>query len=336
MFTLKNAYDIIFLKGNTKERTNHNMNQILSTENKKNKNNSIHGPMEIRGIIRFFAVAILIFGIVLAGEGSFAIYKNVDDRKPANIPAVTIGRINDQAIVQVKHNVPISKITYYWDNGEKNVIPIGDNVAQEEITLLGYNSTLYLIVEDENGKQVSYQKQYLLDGVDITKPVIEAPVTQNGSDKMMITAKDETALSYLSYQWEGEEEVFIDAQTENQKEIKQEVTLTPGKKKITIKAEDMNGNVDILEKEILISTSKPKMTIRINGDKIIVGATDKDGVKDIIINLNGERFAARDVNQKKVEVGGPLVLKPGNNTISIEVTNISGYTEKATTEIPYP
>ena len=70
--------------------------------------------------------------------------------------------------------------------------------------------------------------------------------------------------------------------------------------------------------------------------QIIVGATDKDGVKDIIINLNGERFAARDVNQKKVEVGGPLVLKPGNNTISIEVTNISGYTEKATTEIPYP
>ena len=52
------------------------------------------------------------------------------------------------------------------------------------------------------------------------------------------------------------------------------------------------------------------------------------------INLNGERYSARDINLKEVQVG-PLTLQEGNNTISIEVTNVSGYTETATTELQY-
>lgn len=310
------------------------MNQILSIESQKKKKSSMNGPIEIKAIIKFFAIVIMLFGIVLSSEGIYAVYRNIDDRKPANIPNVSIGRKNDKAIVKVEHNVEISTITYYWDNGEETVIPIGNKTAEEEITLLGYDSTLYIKVEDINRKQVTYQKEYNLTGQDITKPSIEVS-TENGNNKMTITAKDETAISYLSYQWEGEEEVIVNRESDDQTEIKQEITLTPGTKKITIKAVDQNNNEEQIEKEIVISTSEPEMSIlREKDEEIIIQAMDKDGVKDIVVNLNGKKYSARDINQKDVRVG-PLQLRKGTNTISVEVTNISGYTKTGTTELEY-
>ena len=32
---------------------------------------------------------------------------------------------------------------------------------------------------------------------------------------------------------------------------------------------------------------------------------------------------------------GPLTLREGNNTISIEITNVSGYTQRGVTQIQY-
>ena len=143
------------------------MNQILAVENKKKekvKTKKIRTgrPIEIKGIVMFFAVIIMVFGLTLAGQGSYALYKDIDDRKPENIPYVTIGRVNDKAIVQISSNIEISKLVYSWNNGEESAIPIGSTNAREEITLLGYDSVLNLTIEDMNGKRVKFQKQYLL------------------------------------------------------------------------------------------------------------------------------------------------------------------------------
>ena len=282
----------------------------------------------------FFAVIIMVFGITLAGQGTYAIYKNIDDKKPENIPSVSIGRINDRAVIHVTHNVEISKIVYSWNDGEESAIPIGSTTAEEEITLLGNDSILNLTIEDINGKKVKYQKQYFLAGVDITKPSIEIE-TQNGNDKMKIIAKDETEIAYVTYQWEDGEPVTINADQQGQKEMIVQVPLTAGSKKIRIIAVDTNGNIEeIPEQEITITTSKPEMSVIRNKGQITVKASDKDGVKDIVINLNGEIYKAENINKKSVKVG-PVNLREGNNTISVEVTNVSGYTEKATAELQY-
>ena len=314
------------------------MNQILAVENKKKEKDKTKKiktgrPIEIKGIVIFFAVIIMVFGLTLAGQGSYALYKDINDRKPENIPYVTIGRINDKAIVQISSNIEISKLVYSWNNGEESAIPIGSTNAKEEITLLGYDSVLNLIIEDINGKRVKYQKQYLLTGVDITKPVIKIE-TKDGNDKMKIVAKDETEIAYITYQWEDGEPVTISADQQRQTEIIAQVPLTVGSKKIKIIAIDANGNIEEIEKEITTSTSKPQMLVRRNKDKITVQASDKDGVKNIVINLNGEIYEAKDINRKSVKVG-PVTLREGNNTISVEVTNVNGYTEKATAEIQY-
>ena len=314
------------------------MNQILAVENKKKekvktKKIKTGRPIEITGIVMFFAVIIMVFGLTLAGQGSYALYKNIDDRKPENIPYVAIGRVNDKAIIKVAHNIEISKIVYSWNDGEESAIPIGSTRAEEEITLLGYDSVLNLTIEDINGKKVKYQKQYLLTGVDITKPSINIEA-KDGANKITIIAEDETEIDHLIYQWGGENPVTVKAAQVGQKKIEQIVELTLGTKNIIVTAVDKNGNVEEIEKEIVTSTSKPEMSVIRNKEKITVKASDKDGVKDIVINLNGEIYKAENINRKSVRVG-PVTLREGNNTISVEVTNINGYTERATAEIQY-
>ena len=314
------------------------MNQILAVENKKKekvKTKKIRTgrPIEIKGIVVFFAVITMVFGLTLAGQGSYALYRNVDDRKPENIPYVEIGRVNDKAIIRVAHNIEISKIIYSWNDGEESAIPVGSTRAEEEITLLGYDSILNLTIEDINGKKVKYQKQYLLTGVDITKPSIEIE-TKDGNDKMKIIARDETEISYMSYQWEDGEPVIINANQQGQTEITAEVPLVVGSKKIKIIAKDTNENIEEIEKEIVTSTAKPKITLRRNKQKISIEVEDKDGIASITANLNGEEHKLTDINRKKVKVGY-LYLREGNNTISVEITNVNGYTEKATTELQY-
>lgn len=314
------------------------MNQILAVENKKKekvKTKKIRTgrPIEIKGIVMFFAVIIMVFGLTLAGQGSYALYKDIDDRKPENIPYVTIGRVNDKAIVQISSNIEISKLVYSWNNGEESAIPIGSTNAREEITLLGYDSVLNLTIEDMNGKRVKFQKQYLLTGVDITKPVIEIE-TKDGNDKMKIVAKDETGIAYITYQWEDGEPVTVNADQQGQTEMIVQVPLTVGLKKIKIIAVDTNGNIEEIERKITTSTSRPKMTLRRNKQKISIEIEDKDGIKSIKANLNGEEYEITNVNRKKVKVGY-LYLREGNNTISVEVTNVNDYTEKATAELQY-
>lgn len=349
------------------------MNQILAVENNKKENNNVNArnenadinaninttinstrmskinsstvktktkikrtksgkPIEIEGIIKFFAVALIVFGVVFIGQGSYAIYKDLDDKKPANIPSVIIGRVNDRAIISIENNIEISKLVYSWDDGEETAIPIGGTSAEEEIILLGYDSILNLTVEDINGKRIKYQKVYQLTGVDITKPSINIEV-KDGSNKMTITAKDETEISYLTYQWENEEPVTITADKENQKEITKVLELTKGTKEIKIIAEDMNGNVEQINKPVTV-TEKPEIHLKRNGSKITIEVKDKDGIKDIMVNLNGKVLSAKDLNKKSVKTK-ELELREGNNTISVEITNINGYSVRATKEITY-
>lgn len=311
------------------------MNQILTVENKKKNKNKARSSksIEIKGIVRFFAFVIAIFGIVLIGEGTYAFVQEKEDLNPANKPKVSLGRINDTVILNVTHTTEISKVIYSWDNGEETELPQGGLTATEEILLPNQNSVLNIKVIDMKGKEVSYQKEYVIEGMDITKPNIEIKVA-DGSKKMTITVTDETEIAYLSYKWEGEEEVVIEQSSQGQTQIKKEIDLTPGTRKITIIAEDMNSNIEKIEKEIIATKSEPKMQVIQDGKQIIIEASDEDGIKDIALNLNGKKYKSQNINQKYVKVG-PVELQEGNNTIAVEVTNINGYTKKAATEIKY-
>lgn len=308
------------------------MNQILMTEKKK-KQKKQKGPVEIKNIVKFFAGSIIVFGVVMIGQASYAIYKGHENRRIDVPPEVNIVRVNDTAVLTVNHNVEISKITYNWDHGESTVLPEGSLSAEEVIVLPNENTTLYITIEDINRKEITYQKQFLLEGVDITKPKITIE-TQDGSNLLKIVATDETKLNSVTYKWNNEEEKILKPTEEDNKKIKHEFEMNEGNNKLIVSATDANGNYENIEKEIIVS-SRPTINITKDNDKLIVEVTDKYGIKEITVNLNGQVYSAKDLKELKEVKVGPLKLVKGNNTISITVKNKNGLIGRGSTQIEY-
>lgn len=312
------------------------MNQILMMENKKQKKVKNSGPIEIKVIVRFFAFLIIIFGLALTGQSSYAIYKEVENKSPDNMPSVTVNRLNDTVVMYVEHSVEISKIIYSWNNGEETEIPEGTLTAQEKILLPNQNSVLNITIKDMKGKETKYQKEYYVEGMDITKPTIKVQY-EEGSAKLTITATDDTEVSYLSYQWDSEENIIVEDTPTGKNEITKVIDLSnmkPGTKTINIIVQDTNRNVEKHEQKIIITTSKPQLQLTQNGGEIYIEASDEDGLTEIKVNINGQQFANKINGDKYIKLG-PAKLKEGNNTILVEVTNTSGYTVKGAKELQY-
>ena len=315
------------------------MNQILVTEKKKKNKKTSRGPIEIKGIVRFFAVFIMLFGIVLAGEGSYALYKEIDESKPENIPNLTLTRDGDTIILQVEHNTEISKINYRWNDGEENSIPEGTTYVEEEILLPDGNNVLNITVIDMKNREYQFIKEYNLEGVDITKPNIEVTQTEEGTANISIVASDETAITEMTYKINDEQEVTVQATEDGQKEITQDITLPEGQNTLTVVARDTTDNVTTYEKQIIVSSKPTIEIVSQEGNTITLKISDKYGLKDVIVNLNGKVYSSRNIDQNpnvnKNEIYVPLELQSGNNVLSIEVTNVNGLKGSASTQLQH-
>ena len=315
------------------------MNQILVTEKKKKNKKTSRGPIEIKGIVRFFAVFIMLFGIVLAGEGSYALYKEIDESKPENIPNLTLTRDGDTIILQVEHNTEISKVNYRWNDGEENSIPEGTTYVEEEILLPDGNNVLNITVIDMKNREYQFIKEYNLEGVDITKPNIEVTQTEEGTANISIGASDETAITEMTYKINDEQEVTVQATEDGQKEITQDITLPEGQNTLTVVARDTTDNVTTYEKQIIVSSKPTIEIVSQEGNTITLKISDKYGLKDVIVNLNGKVYSSRDIDQNpnvnKNEIYVPLELQSGNNVLSIEVTNVNGLKGSASTQLQH-
>ena len=315
------------------------MNQILVTEKKKKNKKTSRGPIEIKGIVRFFAVFIMLFGIVLAGEGSYALYKEIDESKPENIPNLTLTRDGDIVILKIEHNTEISKVNYRWNDGEENSIPEGTTYVEEEILLPDGNNVLNITVIDMKNREYQFIKEYNLEGVDITKPNIEVTQTEEGTANISIVASDETAITEMTYKINDEQEVTVQATEEGQKEITQDITLPEGQNTLTVVAKDTTDNVTTYEKQIIVSSKPTIEIVSQEGNTITLKISDKYGLKDVIVNLNGKVYSSRDIDQNpnvnKNEIYVPLELQSGNNVLSIEVTNVNGLKGSASTQLQH-
>lgn len=315
------------------------MNQILVTEKKKKNKKTSRGPIEIKGIVRFFAVFIMLFGIVLAGEGSYALYKEIDESKPENIPDLSLTRDGDTVILKIEHNTEISKVNYRWNDGEENSIPEGTTYVEEEILLPDGNNVLNITVIDMKNREYQFIKEYNLEGVDITKPNIEVTQTEEGTANISIVASDETAITEMTYKINDEQEVTVQATEDGQKEITKNITLPEGQNTLTVVAKDTTNNVTTYEKQIIVSSKPAIEIVSQEGNTITLKISDKYGLKDVIVNLNGKVYSSRDIDQNpnvnKNEIYVPLELQSGNNVLSIEVTNVNGLKGSASTQLQH-
>lgn len=311
------------------------MNQILMVEDKKKKKNkSSSRNIEINNIVRFFAIAIIVFGLTIIGHSSYGIYIDSKGNNTKDLPKINVTRVNDTLLVEVESKYIIDKFKYSWLNSEQTSIHGGSTTLSEEIILPSENNALTMVVEDETGRAITYTKEIVLDNIDIIKPQVSI---EKGAGSIIIRAKDETKIEYITYKIDEGEEIRIDKNNEEDKTIEYAVTdMERGEHTIYATAVDSFGNIATAEAPILVSSDKPtikKIDIDRESGKIIIEASDVDGIASIEVNLNGAVYNLTDIN--KTEATFSLNLKEGNNTLSIKLTNVNGLVAEGATEFTY-
>ena len=316
------------------------MNQILMVDNNKKKKTKKQrggsGPVEIKNIVRFFAIVIVVFGLFLIGHSSYGLYVNSKGTSTEDLANITMHRENDTLIVNVESVNVIEKFKYNWQNSEQRSVPVESKSFTQEIILPSENNILTITLEDETGRAVTYTKEIILDGVDIAKPSISIEKQYSG---IRISVVDETKIEYMTYRVDDGEEKRVDKNNEDDTTIEYAVgeeEFGRGTHKIYVTAVDAAGNFSTDEQEVVISSERPtinNMYIDYEQGKLIIEASDADGLDSIEVNLNGNVYNMPNLN--RTEAAFSLDLIEGTNTISIKLTNVNGITSEGATEFEY-
>ena len=307
------------------------MNQILSTsmpmDNKKKKEKKVNtNPVAIKSILKFFAIAMLIFGIFTIGTGAYAVFKNQSEQQEQNLePSIYIEDKDEETILlKVVHKKNIAKLEYRWNDEESTVVN-GNNgkYIEKQIKVPSGKNTLHVLVVDEDGKEIPYEKQYERESK------INFEVSGN---KIKIIYEGDKKVSYMTYRWDEEEEKTIQI---NDTKIDQEIDAIKGLHTLTVIVVDEDNNTDTKVQKIN-GVSKPKITVAVDDAKqhFVINASDDEKITTIVFRLNQDdnqyyTLNIADMNYNDIQYVLPMELQSGENTIEVTIKNASGVTEES-------
>ena len=307
------------------------MNQILSTsmpmDNKKKKGKKVNtNPIAISSILKFFAIAMLIFGMFTIGTGAYAVFKNQSEQQEQNLePSISIEDKDEETILlKVVHKKNIAKLEYRWNDEESTVVN-GNNgkYIEKQIKVPSGKNTLHVLVVDEDGKEIPYEKQYERESK------INFEVSGN---KIKITYEGDKKVSYMTYRWDEEEEKTIQI---NDTKIDQEIDAIKGLHALTVIVVDEDNNTDTKVQKIN-GVSKPKITVAVDDAKqhFVIKASDDEKITTIVFRLNQDdnqywTLNIADMNYNDIQYVVPMELQSGENTIEVTIKNASGVTEES-------
>ena len=269
------------------------MNQILSTsmpmDNKKQKNkNRTSNPASISSILKFFAIAMLIFGVLIIGVGIYAIVQKQNEQKQENLqPTISIENKTDSIVLlKVIYGKNIDRVEYYW-NDEDATIVNGNNgrYLEKEIQVPSGKNTLHVLIVDEDGNEIPYEKQYERESN------INIDVSGN---KIKITYDSENKVSYMTYRWDEEEETTIQI---NDTTVEQEIDAIKGLHTLTVIVVDENNNTDTKVQKIN-GVSKPTVSVTTDSEKthFIIKATDDEKITKVEFRINQDKEQEYELN----------------------------------------
>lgn len=306
------------------------MNQILYVQKEK-KGSTI----EIRKIVLFFLISVIIFGIIMLGEGVYGAYKNNEMRQviESAAPVASLDREGQQLKIYASHIRAIDKIEYNWNNDEYTANLIegnGRKVITQRLELPAGTNTFYIKLTDINGNTSEYSKEfYMENGRDITKPNVELSVVGN---YVKVTATDEKELSYITYRWNEEDETRVEPnQIENTK-IETNIEIKRGQNTLTVIAVDSSNNTTKRE-EIFEGRVKPTIQVYIENGNLVVIAKHETAVKQIDLTINGQKNEIQGQEQPEVIYSQPL--QEGYNRVSIVVYSVEETQETFEGECTY-
>ena len=288
------------------------MNQILFTKEEKK------APIAINKIVIFFCISIIIFGLILACGNAFAVYKNSQElssqvKQEDTKPQVEVTREENSVNIVITHDKGIDKIIYHWNDEEEEVI-LGNNQNNitESIELPIGNNKLTIRVIDINGKETIYEKEYLVESdLKIDLAVV------NNNNYLKITATDRSGLQFITYKWNNEEEIKIDANPNDSTIIEKEVEIPKGLNTITVYAVDVLNTTQTKTQEVK-GVEPPKISVIQDKSELVITLTDNEGLKQMQYTLNGSQYTV-DITQSQE---GLTIEKDSNGNVSKAVYRI--------------
>ena len=319
------------------------MNQILSMQTqgqmpnaktpkqkkpKKEKKINYGRPSDkanIVSIVRVFCILIILFGLVLVGDATYGIVSSKPTLK--DTIKVTANPIGSQVTIKAVGNMPLQSLTYKWGQGEETTVQ-GNGTVELEATVQipTGNNILNMTVIDYYGNKNEYQKQYINQQNDASKPKIDISVSGN---MLNIIATDDTEMSYVTYSWNNgtPTRVDIEQDSENKKELKTSIEVLKGENTLSIVAVDKDGNT-FARTEKIKGANKPTFTVSSDGTNLVINAKDDEGISKIEITLDGVTSDTGDTPINQKEVDATLAITPGEHTVTVVVTNINGLKEE--------
>jgi hypothetical protein len=303
------------------------MNQILDYTPNKNSKPSSNSDT----VVRVFAVLLVIFSLCLLGSGLYSIYKNKETKKQSDVTptfaTITATQDGDQAVIKVTHDKAIEKMIYSWNSDAERSVPgAGEKTLEKTLDLPAGENTLHIKVIDVDGVETSFEQDFTAEsGVDIMNPVISLSIVNGEEEKMLrITATDETKIAFITYRWNDEEEVKVDASEDNNKEIVTEIPILRGTNDITIVAVDAESNTTT-ETKSYTGLTKPEIvvTLSADGSTLEIKATHENGIQKIYYTLNDNPYQWESEESPK-ELEFTQALDVGYNRLILTVTSVDG------------
>lgn len=304
------------------------MNQILMTEavNKNAKNKSrISNSSDITTVVRFFAIIIMVFGLVLSGSSAFGMVQNIQENKNKSIPVVSAQRNGNSVKITVKNDIGIKTIKYSWNDSTETVIQ-GRNKNQVETTIniIPGNNKLNMTVIDSNNGTTTYVKNYVQEEKDTTEPVI---TVQNEDPRIKITVTDDTALDYIIYKYGDNEEVKVEASEDDPTKIEEYIdNVLETQVTLKIEAVDKAQNFATKEQQVKGAT-KPKIEVvsdPTDQSYLIIRASDNEGLRMVVFYINEDEYKTdpnTSLNMKNFEYRQKV--PKGETTIKVHAYNLS-------------
>lgn len=308
------------------------MNQILSTENnhkpKKTKGNEL---LDMRKVIIVFSVIIIVFAAVIIGAKVYGMIKESKNKGhlgQLNKPEITITKLEQNICrIEVTYDVGLDTVTYWWNDEDEHR---NNNLHGSTTPFMttreipeGDRNVLHVKAIGIDGSVNEKQQEFVVEGQedDPNKPKISW-YHYTGTTKIDIMASSEKGMKSLSYNWEDEDPITIDATEENQKEIKYTIEAKRGTNKLYISAIDADDNISTKEGNI-VGVLAPEIKFLIENTILKINIKHDMGFKKAIIKVNNETLIYDENNPEYDESTTELNIdgdvQPGRLTVEVRV-----------------
>lgn len=312
------------------------MNQILDYGTEKRGKAPKQNSTKTEKTIKIFAIFLMIFAILLIGSGVYSLVTNNSNNDESDIAQevveAEINAIMDESnatiILTVESEIEIDKVVYNWNtNTEMNIDGEDRKTLEETIELPSGKNTLNIKVIDNEGNETSKSFEFESEeGNDIINPDITLEVTEDKN--LLITATDETEMSFLTYRWNSEEEntVNIEEDAEDKTVLTVEIEIPKGTNTITVIAVDSSNNTRV-ETKSLTGATKPEIEYSFTEDGVLTFyCTHENGIKEIYYTLNGKDYGITYTDETGYPTSAEFVVEDlvvGDNEISLTVTSVN-------------